>query len=84
MDYNQPNPEATYRITIKETLLNPGAVWLDGISVTPQANGETQLTGTFADQPALRGLLDQLWNLNYTVLSLERIENEHPFHLEQR
>ena len=78
MDHNKPNPEAAYRITIKETLLNPGAVWLEGIAITSQKNGETQLMGTFVDQPALRGLLDQLWNLNYTVLSMERIENERP------
>ncbi len=78
MDNKKSNTEAVYRITIKETLLNPDAVWLDGIASTSQENGETQLTGTFADQPALRGLLDQLWNLNYTVLSMQRIENEHP------
>ncbi len=78
MDNNKPNPAAAYRITIKETLLNSGAVWLDGIAITPQKNGETQLTGTFADQPALRGFMEQLWNLNFTVLSMQRIENEHP------
>lgn len=78
MDDHKPIPEATYRITIKGSLLNPIAVWLDGVAITSQENGETQLTGTFADQPALRGLLDQLWNLNYTVLSVERLENERP------
>lgn len=78
MDNNKPNLEAPYRITIKENLLIPIPVWLDGIAITSQENGETQLTGIFADQPALRGLLDQLWNLNYTVLYVERIQNEHP------
>ena len=30
----------------------------------------TDLTGTLADQCALRGVLDRIWNLNLTVLSV--------------
>lgn len=78
MDENKMNPEAAYRLTIKETMFNPSTVWLNRISITYGGNGETQLIGTFADQPALRRLLDQLWNLNYMLLSVERIEYEHP------
>jgi hypothetical protein len=36
----------------------------------------TVLTGVVADQPRLRGILDRMWNLNLTVLSVERITPE--------
>lgn len=48
--------------------------WFGDITVKPEANGETLLIGEFPDQPALRGFLDQLWNLNFTVLSVDRVE----------
>lgn len=67
----------TYRIRIEGALDRPITDWFGGITVIPQENGETLLEGQFVDQPALRGLLDQLWNLNFTILSFERFENEH-------
>ena len=72
-DMHQPS---TYRIRVKETLDRCFAVWQANLSLLPQENGETLLIGTFTDQPALRGFLDQLWNLNITVITVERIENE--------
>ena len=66
----------TYRIRIKETLDCHFADWLDEMVILPQENGETLLVSSFPDQPALRGFLDQLWNINITVISVERIENE--------
>ncbi len=65
-----------YRIRVKETLAPHFADWLDDLTVLPQKNGETFLVSTFPDQPALRGFLDFLWNLNITVITVERIENE--------
>jgi hypothetical protein len=66
-----------YRIRIEGALDRPITDWFGGITVIPQENGETLLEGQFVDQPALRGLLDQLWNLNFTIVSFERLENEH-------
>ncbi len=72
-ELNQGN---TYRIRIKETLgLNFGD-WMNELEILPQENGETLLVGEFTDQPALRGFIDQLWNLNITVITVERIEHE--------
>ncbi len=76
MDENQTNQTATYRIRVKETLDRHFIDWLDDMAITPQENGETLLVSDFPDQPALRGFLDQLWNLNITVISVERITNE--------
>ena len=76
MDRNNLSQSNTYRIRIKETLDRHFADWLDEMQVLPQENGETLLVSTFPDQPALRGFLDQLWNLNITVITVERIGNE--------
>jgi hypothetical protein len=66
----------TYRIWVKETLDSRSMEWFGDLTIIPQENGGTLLAGPFPDQPALRGLIDQLWNLNLTVLSVERVENE--------
>jgi hypothetical protein len=76
MDKNHTNPSTTYRIRVKETLDHRFADWIADMVLLPQENGETLLVGSFPDQPALRGFLDQLWNLNITVITVERIENE--------
>ena len=76
MEQHESQPSNTYRIRVKETLDHHFDAWLDDLTFFPQANGETLLIGCFTDQPALRGFLDQLWNLNITVITVERIENE--------
>jgi hypothetical protein len=63
-----------YHIRVRETLDPQFSGWLEDLTLVPQENGETLLVGTFADQPALRGFLEQLWNLNITIISVERIE----------
>ncbi len=76
MDRNHTYRSITYRIRVKETLDQQFADWLDNLDVLPQENGETLLVSSFPDQPALRGFLDQLWNLNVTVITVERIDND--------
>jgi hypothetical protein len=76
MEQDRLKQSNTYRIRVKETLDRHFADWLGNLNLTPQENGETLLVGTFTDQAALRGFLDQLWNLNITVITVERIENE--------
>jgi hypothetical protein len=76
MEQHESQPSNTYRIRVKETLDRHFDAWMDDLTFIPQENGETLLVGFFTDQPALRGFLDQLWNLNITVITVERIENE--------
>lgn len=67
----------TYHIRVRETLDPQYSDWLGDLTLVPQENGETLLVGIFSDQAALRGLLEQLWNLNITIIAVERIiENE--------
>ena len=77
MDQEKSRQENTYCIQLKGVLDHPIADWFGDITIMPLENGETLLVGQFADQSALRGFLDQLWNLNFTVLSVERIRDEH-------
>jgi hypothetical protein len=75
MDKKFTARENTYRIKVREVLDPTSTEWFDGMTVTPLEDGATLLTGTFPDQPALRGFIDQLWNLNLTVLSVEKVGN---------
>ena len=76
MEQSESHQSNTYRIRVAETLDRHFTNWLGNLTIIPQENGETLLVGSFSDQPALRGFLDQLWNLNITVITVERIENE--------
>ncbi len=48
--------------------------WLEELQlsyrVSDGGDDVTDLTGTLADQSALHGVLDRIWNLNLTVLSV--------------
>jgi hypothetical protein len=75
MDRENPTQGNTYCIRLKEAPHPSVTDWFGDITILPQENGETLLIGSFPDQPALRGFLDQLWNLHFTVVSVERIGN---------
>jgi hypothetical protein len=76
MGINTPKPANTYQIKVKENLEPSASDWFGSVTITPLEDGGTLLVGTFSDQPALRGFLDQLWNLNFTILAVERIDDE--------
>jgi hypothetical protein len=52
------------------------ADWFGDITILSQKNDETMLAGVFTDQAALRGFLEQLWNLNFSILYVERIDEK--------
>lgn len=64
-----------YQITVQGALDPEWAMWLHGLTLTSaEVDGQsvTTLSGPVADQAALRGILNQLWDLNLTVISVER------------
>ncbi|KAA3661907.1 MAG: hypothetical protein DWQ04_14945 [Chloroflexi bacterium] len=65
-----------YKITLEGCLDGCWAASFDGLTMTVQhdPNAITILNGLVADQPALRGLLNQIWDFNLTVIAVERIE----------
>ena len=74
------NERATYVIQVQGRLDPSWTEWFDEMTITRQVNdkGEwmTILTGKVADQPALRGLLSKVWDLNLTVWSVTRVERD--------
>ena len=74
MEEKQTGQWHLYQIRIKETLGPATLDWVNGLDVDPHHDGGTVLSGWFPDQPALRGLLEYLWNLNLTILSIAIIE----------
>ena len=74
MDQNLSQHINTYRILVRESLDRKMLDWFGDLIITPIENGGTMLSGTFPDQPALRGFLEQLWNLNITVINVERVQ----------
>ncbi|MDY6876644.1 MAG: hypothetical protein SWK90_10660 [Chloroflexota bacterium] len=65
-----------YRLRVKGVLDEKWSGWFAGLAVTPQANGETLLTGPVRDQAALHGILARIRDLGLLLLSVERIGDE--------
>jgi hypothetical protein len=61
-----------YEIRVKGQLDESWSDWLEGLEVKLLDNGEMILFGHVGDQAALMGLLNKLYRLNLTLLSLGR------------
>ena len=60
-----------YEIRLQGHINKDWADWLDGMTITYE--GEyTILRGKVIDQSALRGILTRIWDLNRTVISLNK------------
>jgi hypothetical protein len=68
--------EAFYEIRVKEHLDLSWSDWLGGLVIMPQPDGETLLTGPIVDQAALHGILDKLYAMNLTILSVVQVRND--------
>jgi len=63
-----------YRIRIKGYLDNLWADRFEGMTIVPEDNGDTLLTGPVADQAALHGLLKKVRNLGMPLVSVNPFE----------
>ncbi len=75
-DGREFDQRAIYQIRVKGNLDQKWSDWFDGCSITPQAGGETLLSGPAADQAALHGLLAKIRDLGLPLLSVRRVEIE--------
>lgn len=73
-DDQRPNPEAreptVYQIRIKGHLAQQRMDWFDGLTITPQEDGTTLLSGSVVDQSALHGILKKIRDLGMPLLSV--------------
>ena len=67
-----------YQICVQGRLDASWSAWLSGLTMTCEAERHGQpvtvLTGPVADQSALRGALNRIWDLNLIVVSVERLD----------
>ena len=73
---DKPSGNATYQIKIGGVLRGKWAQWLDGVEIVDihERSSDTMICVTVPDQAALRGLLNRLWDLNLTVISVTKPE----------
>ena len=62
-----------YQIRIEGHLDETWINWFSPLVVVNEVNGETTLTGAVRDQAELNGLLDRVFNLNLTLLAVNRL-----------
>ena len=62
--------QGAYEIHVKGQLDESWSDWLEGLEVTLLENGEMILYGQIEDQAALMGVLNKLYGLNLTLLSV--------------
>ncbi len=63
-----------YQIRLKGQLGSEWADWFGGLTITPEDNGTTLLTGPAIDQAALHGLLKKVRDLGLPLISINPIE----------
>ncbi len=61
-----------YEIRIQGYLNQSWSDWMEGLEIGMAENGETVLSGPVRDQAALFGILNRLFSLNVTLLSVNR------------
>lgn len=62
-----------YQIRIDGHLDETWINWFFPLAVANEAHGEATLTGAVRDQAELHGLLDRVFDLNLTLLAVNRI-----------
>lgn len=65
-----------YEIRVAGQLTSEWSDWFGGMTIVPQANGETLLTGMVVDQAALYGLLKKVRDLGTPLVSVNRVDTK--------
>ena len=72
MANNRDRP-MVYQIRIEGHLGPRWTEWFGGMTITPEDNGDTLLTGPVVDQAALHGLLKKVRDLGMPLISAVRV-----------
>jgi hypothetical protein len=68
---------ARYEVRVDGVLDDRWSEWFQGLRIENQ-DGETILSGTLPDQPALHGILDKVRDLGLTIITVRRLPPEQP------
>ena len=63
-----------YRIRVGGHLDSDWSEWFEGLRLTREANGETELSGPIVDEAALHGVLAKVRDLGLPLLAVNRVE----------
>ena len=70
--------QGVYQIRVQGRLDERWSDWFSCMTITFESGSDgspiTVLTGAVADQSVLRGILDSVWDLNLTLISVVRID----------
>ncbi|HEY0904754.1 MAG TPA: hypothetical protein VGE14_12780 [Marmoricola sp.] len=75
---DQPSGPGWYEIHLQGRLHPRWSTLLDGMSMTPGADGTTILRGRLRDQAALHGLLGRLRDIGLPLLSIVQADRDLP------
>ena len=64
---------AIYEIRVKGRLDERWSRWFSDLTITPQPDGHSLLTGPIADQAALYGLISRMRDLGLVLISVRRV-----------
>lgn len=79
MSTKGPQPQALYEIKIQGQLDQSWQAYFNDLSAVlthPDGLATTTLIAPIVDQPALRGLLCKLWDLNLTLISVRQLATD--------
>jgi hypothetical protein len=82
---HRPQHQTVYQIHVQGELDSTWADWFNGLTITREGSNPplTTLTGPVADQAALRGIVNKLWDLNLALLSLVAVGTNGTCNLEE-
>lgn len=65
----------SYQIQVQGHFDDALAEWFTPLCIANQPNGDATLTGTVRDQAELYGILLKLYNLNFTLIAVQRLQS---------
>ena len=81
-DQRTPTPDRPeawrYEIRLAGHLDAHWAAWFDGLTVSHETDGTSVVSGPIADQSALHGVLQRVRDLGLPLVSVMRVERDHP------
>jgi hypothetical protein len=68
-----PQSPARYEIRLEDVLDQHWTAWFEGLQITSE-DGQTVISGSLPDQPALHGVLVKVRDLGLCLISVRRLD----------
>ena len=78
MSTRQHHEAGLYEIRVRGHLESRWAAWFDGMSLTHETDGTTNISGPVVDQAALHGLLHTLRDTGLPLVSVTQVAPDRP------